>query len=492
MPVEPQQSFQLSATRDLTQGSIPRQIIKLSLPIMGTSFVQMAYNLTDMLWLGHAGSNYVAAVGAASYFTWFGVSVMLIARIGAEVGISQSLGAGNQQKALRFANNSVSLVLLMAFIFGVITFIFGNQLISLFKIDDAGVHQSAVSYLKIIAVGAFFYYSNPTFTGIFNGTGNPKMPFRINATGLIFNIILDPVFIYGWWFIPRMGSDGAAIATILSQAIVTILFWAITRRGKGPFANFRFSLGFDREITKKIFQLGLPVALHSILFASFGMVLTRIISQWGALPIAIQSVGAQIEALSWMTASGFSTALGVFTGQNFGAGNWDRIFKGYMITLAISSVIGIAVTILFLVFGHDIFSAFIPEKEAIALGAVYLAILAISQLFMCVEITTGGAFNGIGQTFPPSAVGILLTGARIPMALVLSQPQYFGVTGVWWSITISSVLKGIVLLGWYHFKVYRNHPEKVEINFRDQFIRFIPSRVRQEIFDNKLIGNDEK
>jgi len=100
----------------------------------------MAYNLTDMLWLGHAGSNYVAAVGAASYFTWFGVSVMLIARIGAEVGISQSLGAGNQQKALRFANNSVSLVLLMAFIFGVITFIFGNQLISLFKIDDAGVH----------------------------------------------------------------------------------------------------------------------------------------------------------------------------------------------------------------------------------------------------------------------------------------------------------------------------------------------------------------
>ena len=110
MPVEPQQSFQLSATRDLTQGSIPRQIIKLSLPIMGTSFVQMAYNLTDMLWLGHAGSNYVAAVGAASYFTWFGVSVMLIARIGAEVGISQSLGAGNQHKALRFANNIISIL----------------------------------------------------------------------------------------------------------------------------------------------------------------------------------------------------------------------------------------------------------------------------------------------------------------------------------------------------------------------------------------------
>ena len=478
--------------KNLTEGPISRQIIQLTLPILGTSFVQMAYNLTDMLWLGRVGSNAVAAVGIASYFTWLGVSLMLIGRIGAEVGVSQSLGAGSRPKAELFAVNAVTLVLILSFLYGTFTYLFAPGLVSFFHIENNSVEASAISYIRIISIGSLLYYSNPTLSGIINGTGDSKLPFRINAIGLVSNVILNPVLIFGLGPFPKLGSDGSAIATVISQSIVLFVFIFVIGKGKSALGKIKLRFQVDAEYFRKIFKLGLPVALHSILFASFAVALARIIAPWGALPIAVQSVGAQIEALSWMTAGGFSTALGIFTGQNFGANKWDRIFKGYFTTITISGAIGIVVTICFLSFGREIYTLFLREEAAISLGIRYLSILAISQFFMCGEITTGGVFNGIGRTIPPSIVGISLTGLRIPLALILAQPQFFGVTGVWWSITLTSVMKGLVLFTWFYLFM-RSHPEYAPKSKRKiAFIRLLPTRIRQEVFDTKteLVNED--
>ncbi|MEG0952705.1 MAG: MATE family efflux transporter, partial [Niameybacter sp.] len=182
----------------------------------------------------------------------------------------------------------------------------------------------------------------------------------------------------------------------------------------------------------------------------------RIIAVFGPVPIAVQKVGSQIEAISWMTAGGLSTALGTFTGQNYGAGKYDRIEKGYRVTMGLSIVLGLFATILLVGFGRGLFSIFIPEADAIAGGEVYLRILGYSQLFMCMEITTTGLFNGLGRTYIPSVMSIILTGARIPMAYILSQPNVLGIDGVWWSITISSVVKGLVIVGILIYLVKRN------------------------------------
>ena len=461
------------------------------MPILGTSFVQMAYNLTDMLWLGRVGSNAVAAVGIASYFSWLGVSLMLIGRIGAEVGVSQSLGAQDKSKAELYAVNAVTLVLLLSVIYGTFTYFFAPELVSFFHVENSTVEASAISYVRIISIGSLLYYSNPTFTGIINGTGNSKLPFRINVIGLAANVIINPILIFGLGPFPKLGSDGSAIATVIAQSIVLGVFLVTIGRGKSALGKIRLRLQLGGEYIRKIFKLGLPVALHSILFASFAVALARIIAPWGAIPIAVQSVGAQIEALSWMTAGGFSTALGVFTGQNYGANRWDRIFKGYFTTISISGALGIIVTICFLTFGREIYTLFFHESEAIDLGVRYLSILAISQFFMCVEITTGGVFNGVGKTIPPSFVGITLTGLRIPLALFLTQPQIFGVTGVWWSITLSSVLKGVVLFSWFYIWM-KNHPHYTGLSKRKiEFIRLLPTRIRQDVFDAKTETEDE-
>ncbi|WP_199898520.1 MATE family efflux transporter [Prolixibacter bellariivorans] len=201
----------MKQSTDLTYGHIPQQIIKLSVPIMGTSFIQMAYSMIDMIWLGRVGSDAVAAVGAATFFTWLGISLMLITRTGAEVGVSQSLGSGDNKRAISFAQQSLTGALVLAILYGILTYIFAPGLIGFFKLTNTDVNHNAVSYLRIISAGSLLYYSNPTFSGVFNGAGNSKLPFRINSIGLMLNIVADPLLIFGVGPIPQMGSDGAAM-----------------------------------------------------------------------------------------------------------------------------------------------------------------------------------------------------------------------------------------------------------------------------------------
>lgn len=161
-----------------------------------------------------------------------------------------------------------------------------------------------------------------------------------------------------------------------------------------------------------------------------------------------------------MTAAGFSTALAAFTGQNYGAGNYQRIRQGYWLTLRIAGGIGLFAGILFFIFNREIFSLFVTETAAIDAGGEYLRILALSQLFMVTESVTAGAFNGTGHTAPPALSGILLTGIRIPMAYFLTTFPTLGLTGIWWSISISSILKGTLLPLWFFYFQRKNLSKK--------------------------------
>jgi putative MATE family efflux protein len=247
-----------------------------------------------------------------------------------------------------------------------------------------------------------------------------------------------------------MGIEGAAIATITAQFAVCLIFLIYIRKEKVLFHGWRLFDTPDLKKLKKITRLGLPVAFQSGLFTLISMIIARIISDWGPIAIAVQKVGSQIEALSWMTAGGFSTAISAFVGQNYGAKKWDRIRKGYLAGITTVGIIGLLVTILFVVAPEPIFSAFIPnDKIAIKYGISYLQILGVSQVFMCIEIATGGAFNGLGRTVPPSIISIVFNALRIPMALALSAIPILGLNGIWWSISISSILKGFFIVGWF-------------------------------------------
>jgi putative MATE family efflux protein len=441
---------------NLTEGNILKELIILALPIMGTSLIQMAYNLTDMIWVGVLGSRAVTAIGTAGFFTWFAFAFISIPQIGAAVGVAQSVGRRDADETKSYIRHTIQMNVVFALLYGTTIMAFRKQLIGFFNIKGEDIVSMSASYLLIVSIGMIFFFLPPVLTAIFNGHGDSRTPFLINTIGLIVNIILDPLLILGIGPFPRLEVAGAAVATIFAQFVVTMVYIFIIRKKTDFFTGLNFLQKPDWNHIVRIIKFGLPVALQSGAFTFIAMIIARILSRWGATTIAVQSVGSQIESISWMTAGGFQTALGAFVGQNFGAKKWDRIYKGYFTAIGIISVIGVITSCLLIFFPEPIFSIFIREENVLKEGIVYLRILGVCQLFMCLEITTSGAFNGLGRTVPPSIVGIILNTMRIPGALLLSSA--FGLTGVWWSISLSSILKGLILTSWFILFLSR-HPE---------------------------------
>ncbi len=433
--------------KDLTGGNILKQLISLSLPIMATSFMQMAYNLTDLIWIGRLGSGAVASIGTAGFFVWFGNALLFSTKIGAEVKVSQALGSGDTASASGFGGASLRSAFFISLAFGALLFVSAGSLMGFFDLGTLNgfdVSGQGTAYLRIMGLGSVFIFSNPTFTGIYNGAGDSRTPFKINAIGLATNLVLDPLLIFGLGPLKGTGVYGAAVATVFSHALVTSLF--IFKSGKNDLFALRHMLkNADRNKSVQIMRIGLPVSAQNMLFSVFAMILAKILAVWGPIPIAVQRVGSQIEAISWMTAGGFSTALGSFVGQNFGAGHTDRISRGYATSIAIMAVVGSAASLLLIFAGEPIFRIFINEPAVVAEGVTYLRILGYSQLFMALEITTAGAFNGMGRTLIPATVSIIFTGLRIPAALLLGATS-MGVNAVWWSVSGSSIIKGTLLV----------------------------------------------
>ncbi|MDF2675027.1 MAG: putative efflux protein family [Clostridiales bacterium] len=440
----------------LTEGNILNKLIILALPIMGTSLIQMAYSMTDMIWVGFLGSRAVTSVGTAGFYTWLAAAFIVIPRIGAEVGVAQSVGKKDIKEAKNYMRHSIQMDIFFAVLYGIVMILFRKQLIGFFNIQGDDIVGMAITYIAIVGAGMVFFFLPPVFTAIFNGHGDSKTPFLINVIGLVTNIILDPLLILGIGPFPKLGVPGAAIATIFAQFIVTIVFIYIIRRKTDFFRELNFFEKPDWSHLGRILKLGIPAALQSGAFTVIAMVIAKILARWGSMPIAVQSVGSQIESISWLTAGGFQTALSAFVGQNYGARKWDRIYKGYYTAIGIIAVIGVITSCILIFVPGPIFSVFIREKEVIKEGIIYLRILGLSQFFMCMEIATSGAFNGLGKTVPPSIVGIIMNALRIPGALLLSIP--FGLNGVWWSISITSILKGIILTTWFIIFLSR-HPE---------------------------------
>jgi len=445
---------------DITEGNVFKALFRLALPIMGTSFVQMAYNMTDMLWVGRIGSRAVAAVGTAGFFTWLGAAFILISRVGAEVGVAQSVGKRDMAEVRAYIKHSIQLIISLALLYALVLIIFCRPLIGFFNIGEQDIVDDAITYLVIVASGMVFYFINPVFTAIFNGYGESRIPFTINSLGLIINMILDPLLILGLGPFPRLEVVGAALATIIAQFCVTVIFIIKARRTKEIFSGLNLFEVPDMGRIKTIVRLGLPAGLQSGLFTVFAMFIARIIAQWGPIPIAVQKIGSQIEAISWMTAGGFQTAMSTLVGQNYGANKWHRVVKSYIAGILAMSIIGILATALLIFAPRPLFSIFIDEEETIRHGIAYLRILGLSQLFMCLELTSAGAFNGLGKTVPPSVVGITFNALRIPAALLLSSTS-LELNGVWWAISMSSVCKGTVLTAWFVFTLIRNPETKV-------------------------------
>ena len=434
----------MQGTKNLTSGPIHRQLFNLAIPIMGTSFVQMAYSLTDMAWVGRLGSESVAAIGSVGILTWMTNSISLLNKVGSEVSVGQSIGAQNAPDARSYASHNLTLSLIISICWGLILFVFAEPIMQIYKLEPA-ITAKAVNYLRIVATAFPFIFLSASFTGIYNASGQSKIPFMISGIGLFLNMILDPLFIFGFGW----NTEGAAIATWVSQATVLGLFIYRLKKRKEVLGGFAFFTKLESRFVKRIFKLGLPVAILNTLFSIINLFMARTASLYGGhIGLMTLTAGGQLEAIAWNTSQGFSTALSAFVAQNYAAGKNDRVLGAYATTLKMTAVFGTFCTLLFVFWGSELFSLIVPDPQAYKAGGVFLRIDGYSMLFMMLEITTQGLFYGTGRTIPPAVISIGFNTLRIPLAMLLASIG-MEITGVWWAISLTSIAKGITSAAWF-------------------------------------------
>ena len=429
---------------NLTKGPILKTLTKLAVPIMASAFLGTLYNITDMAWIGLLGSRAVAGVGVGGMFTWLSQGLASMARMGGQVQVAQCIGRGDRERAHGFAQAAVQLSAFMGIAYAVLSLLFTRQMVGFFQLADTETYAAAMSYTRIACGLIVFSFLTLTLTGIYTAQGDSKTPFLANLVGLVTNMILDPVLILGPGIFPRLGVTGAAIATVTAQAIVMsiMILGIMVQKKENVLKGTKLLAKLSREYVSGICKIGIPTAIQGMAYCAISMVLTRMVSGYGAEAIATQRVGGQIESISWNTADGFGAALNAFIAQNYGAGKNDRVRKGYKASLWTVGIWGVLISVIFICFPEPIAQIFFHEPKAIATAMGYLVIIGFSEAFMCVELTTVGALSGLGRTRLCSIISIAFTSARIPLAILLGG--IMGLNGIWWALSSTSIVKGII------------------------------------------------
>lgn len=427
---------------NLLENKILPSLLKLATPLVATAFVLVAYNIIDTIWLGRLGTKAVAAAGTIGIYIWISNTIMTMARVGVSVRASHAFGKNDMERTKLAIRNSIQLAFAMGILISLLCFFLKKPLVDFYGLDGETA-DLAVDYFSMILLGFAFSFVNPVISSAYNSLGNSMTPFIFNTLGLIFNIILDPVLIFGLGPIPGLGIRGAGLATASSQALVTLAFVIYIYWEKGlVYESGFFKMPNLYEMTR-IMLMGLPTSVRSLVQALVAIVLNKLTAGFGSVPLAVYSVGSQVESISYMTSEGFAMAMTAFAGQNYGAEKYSRIREMTKKGQGLMFLGGTIIMAAFIIFGESIYQLFLPhDPEAIRLGAKYLLILGLSQSLMNIEIGTIGIFNGIGRPAFPGLSGLVLNILRIPLSLALIP--YYGVFGIWIAITISSNLKGII------------------------------------------------
>ena len=398
---------------DLTKGKVTKVLLATAIPIMGSSLLQFTYNLVDMLFVGRLGSDAVASVGSSSFFIGLGYSINAIVVIGTGIKVAHSIGNSDEIKTKGYINSGLILNFIIGLIYSLLLVLLGKELISFLDLGNLRVERDGYIYLALSAPMLFFAFFNLLYTRILSSYGNNKIALKINAVGVLTNIILDPILIYTF----GSGVKGAAIATLISNVLMFVLY--NIKSNKMLYYDFKIKYSLQKII--EIIKLGFPMSFQRVLFTLVNISLAKIISN--------------------LVIGGLNGAISSFAGQNFGAKKYKRILDGYNSSLRIGLIYSLFMALIFIFIPGSLVSLFIKEDNTASIACGYLQIVGLSQLFSTIEMVSNGLFTGVGKPKIPAIISIIFTVLRIPMALIFIR--IIGVNGIWLSIALSSVLKGI-------------------------------------------------
>lgn len=451
--------FKSKEELDLLNGPVGKNLFYLSLPVIVINLLQTTYNLADTFWLGQYSGDALAAITFAFPLVFFLISLGMGLAVAGSVLVAQFEGSGKEKMRNYAASQTIGFSALVSVILGLFGYYFIGDIVSLLGATGA-VATSAEAYLQVISIGLFSMFGFIVFQSIMRGFGDTVTPMLLVLGTVILNIIIDPLFIFGFWIIPEMGVKGAAIATIISRSLSLIIGIGLLFNGiRGPQISLA-SMKPDLSFFKKMMAIGVPASVEGTGRSVSVNALTAVVGWTFTDPIiAGFGIGIRIFSMIFLPAAAVGRGVESMTGQNLGAGNFDRAGETAREGAKYSFLILTGLGVLTFFSADQIASVFIDStqenSELIAsTGAEFLKYVAFSFGFIGILRSYNGSFRGAGKTATAAVISIATLGLiRLPIAYIGAIE--IGTRGVWAAFFISNILGAAIAYTWYQRGTWR-------------------------------------
>ena len=405
------------SAKDMTIGSPVKRIMEFSIPMLIGNIAQQLYNTADSVIVGHyVGDNALAAVGSASPILNLLLALFVGISTGAGIIVSQSFGAKDRQRLSKGIGNCIALTFIATIVIMVIGPIITMPMLHLLDTPESIIDWCA-DYLNIYFLGiiGFFFYN--MLSGILRGLGDSLSALGFLLLAAALNVVLDLWFVGGF----GMGVPGVALATIISQAISAVFCFIKLMKMNEHFDLNRSTVKLDGSVAKQIITIGVPSGITQAIMSMSMMVVQSLTNSMGEMVIAANVIVMRVDGFAMMPNFTFGQAMSVYTGQNVGAGKFDRVHKGTKQGSIIAFIFSAAITFSLLFLGKYLFALFTDTPELIDLACRMIRLMAVGYICVSVTQVLGGVMRGAGDTVSPMWISMISTIAiRIPVAYGLA------------------------------------------------------------------------
>jgi putative MATE family efflux protein len=435
-----------TARTDLTTGSIPKLLLRLSGPIVFSMLMFTLYLMVDLYFVGRLGPDAVAAVSISgnAFFVILGLSFVL--GIGGMALIAQAFGRRDYEEAGKIYKQSLILTILI----GIAATLVGLSIARPYIAFFGGAGKSlewGVEYFQVFSISFFFVLILHVIGACYRGMGDTRTPMIIMVLSTILNIILDPLLIFGLLGLPCLGVRGAAIASLSAQ-LVSVGIYVYLILIKGQHLKIKGAWQLDLSIIKRSLSIGLPSGLTYFLLALNMLITYRVVSVFGTPALASIGIGFRILQSIYMPVVAVTSAMAAIVGQNFGAGKESRITTTLWTGWAISSTVMVIGTILCRMFPALLIGIFSNDKSVIHYGVIYLTIMSLGTVIVGTIMTMSAVFQGLGKTYPVFIAAVLDN--ALFACLVFTLPGLFGwgIQSVWWIKLATAGIEMLIIAEW--------------------------------------------
>lgn len=444
----------MSTGKDLSQGNIKKHIWNLAWPMMLSMFFYTMYNLVDAYWVSKLSPESIAAVSISQIALFIMIALGFGITVGSGVIMSMHIGAKKMDLAGKILGQSFVLSVIAGVFFTIIAIIFRNPLL-IASGATGDIFNPALDYFTITSAGATLFFVLIAVMFSFNAQGDTFTLTKLFALSTAINLVIDPLLIFGGGPIPAMGISGAAIATLISQALFIMI--AIRSLSKSErIVPFKFSnLSFDWESVKKVLAIGIPASLTQIIFPLGLALLTFIVGdvfkEAGAVAL---SLGFRVEFFAYLPASGFGFAAMSMIGQNIGAQKEKRVKKSFNTALMFAAGGAAGIGLLVAIFSGSVISIFTQDQIVFGYTQSYMWIVAISYGFLAALMVESTSFQALGKSWNGFWIFILRSLViTAPLAYLFSHVLNYPITAIWAAVAVGNTIPAIIGFFWIRKKI---------------------------------------